>query len=195
MSATDHTTRKPTVVFLVDTREQRPLEFGPPIRTDHFSGATTHVTMLREGDYAVSLDGATPLSIRLERKSLGDLYACIGLHRDRFEAELKRLREYDYRGIIIEATLGEFAAGYHRSQISPRAALGSLCAWAVRHHLAVWFAGDHRAAAAIVQRLLEAFAIDVLRRDPAPQAARTEDAPRTLLFAPNLKSRGSDEQG
>jgi hypothetical protein len=37
----------------------------------------------------------------------------------------------------------------------------------VRHHLAAWFTGDHTAAAAIAQRLLEAFAIDVLRRDAA----------------------------
>jgi hypothetical protein len=65
----------------------------------------------------------------------------------------------------------------------------------VRHHLAVWFAGDHRAAAAIAQRLLETFAIDVLRRDAASLAARTEDSSRSLLFATNLKSRGSDEQG
>ena len=114
---------------------------------------------LREGDYSVSLSGSNPLSIRLERKSLSDLYSCFGQYRERFVAELARLREYDYRAIIIEATLSEFAAGYHRSQISPRAALGSLFAWAVRHHLAVWFACDHRAAAAIAQRLLEAFAI------------------------------------
>jgi ERCC4-type nuclease len=89
MSATDHTNRetpiKPTVTFLIDSREQRPLEFGPPIRVDYFAGASTKVTTLREGDYAVSLDGAHPLSIRLERKSLGDLYGCVGAGRERFE--------------------------------------------------------------------------------------------------------------
>jgi hypothetical protein len=76
--------------------------------------------------------------------------------------------------------LSEFAAGYHRSQISPRAALGSLCSWAVRHDLAVWFTGDHSAAAAIAQRLLEAFAIDVRRREGARLAAGAEDSPRIL---------------
>jgi ERCC4-type nuclease len=188
--------KKPAITFLIDSREQRPLQFGAPIRVDYFAGASTKVTTLREGDYSVALDDANPLSIRLERKSLGDLYSCVGAGRDRFERELGRLAQYDYRGLIIEATLGEFAVGYHRSQISPPAALGSLCAWAVRHHLAVWFAGDHCAAAAIAQRLLEAFAVDVLRRGgTAPLAARAEDSSRILLFAPNLKSRGSDEQG
>jgi hypothetical protein len=74
-------------------------------------------------------------------------------------AELERLRAYDYRGVIIEAALSELAAGYHRSQVSPRAALGSLCAWSVRYGLAVWFAGGHAGAAAMTQRLLESFAI------------------------------------
>jgi hypothetical protein len=64
---------KPRIAYLVDTREQRPLEFGPPIRADYFSSASTRVTTLREGDYSAALDGRSPLSIRLERKSLGDL--------------------------------------------------------------------------------------------------------------------------
>jgi hypothetical protein len=38
---------------------------------------------LREGDYSVSLSGSNPLSIRLERKSLSDLYSCFGQYRER----------------------------------------------------------------------------------------------------------------
>ena len=154
-----------------------PLQFGPPIRTDYFASTTTQVTTLREGDYSCRLDNdQIPLDIRLERKSLSDLYGCLGQHRDRFEAELKRLHAYHYRGIILEASLNELTHGYHRSQISPRVALGSLCAWSVRHHLAVWFAENHTAAAAIAQRSLEAFAIEALRRE----AARCPGSPSTV---------------
>jgi hypothetical protein len=101
------TSLKPSVCFLVDTREQEPLAFGPPVRTDYFSCATTRLAALREGDYSVALNGRPLLSIRLERKSLGDLHGRVGFQRARFEAELRRLRAYDYRGIIIEATPDE----------------------------------------------------------------------------------------
>jgi hypothetical protein len=119
----------------------------------------------------VALDGETPLPIRLERKALGDLYSCFGFQRERFEAELKQLRGYDYRALIIEASLAELIAGYDRSHVTPRAALGSLCAWSVRFGLAIWFCENHAAAAAIAQRLLESFAIGELRRAvPHPSA-------------------------
>jgi hypothetical protein len=125
------TSLKPSVCFLVDTREQQPLAFGPAVRTDYFSCATTRLAALREGDYGVALNGRPLLSIRLERKSLGDLHGRVGFQRARFEAELRRLRAYDYRGIIIQATLDELTPGYQRLQISPRAALGSPGAWSV----------------------------------------------------------------
>jgi ERCC4-type nuclease len=102
--------KKPVIVFLIDTREQHPLAFGSPVRTNYFSNASTKVTTLKEGDYSVSLDGSTALRIRLERKSLGDLFSCIGLHRERFEAELKRVAAYEYRGLIIEASLDDIAS-------------------------------------------------------------------------------------
>jgi hypothetical protein len=69
---------KPSVCFLVDTREQQPLAFGPAVRTDYFSCATTRLAALREGDYGVALNGRPLLSIRLERKSLGDLHGRVG---------------------------------------------------------------------------------------------------------------------
>jgi ERCC4-type nuclease len=140
--------------------------FGPPIRTDHFGSSTTRIATLKESDYSASVDDSTALSIRLERKSLADLYGCFGQHRERFVAELARLRTYDYRALIIEAALDDIIDGYEHSRVSPRAALGSLCAWAVRYGPAVWSGGDHSSAAAIAQWLLEAFAIGVLHRTP-----------------------------
>ena len=110
------------------------------------------------------------LPIRLERKSIGDLFGVIGFGRERFERELARLESFSYRALIIEATLDEIARGYERSQISPRAAMGSLCAWSVRHGVAIWLVENHRRAAAISQRLLENFAVQVLRREGESRA-------------------------
>jgi ERCC4-type nuclease len=155
-----------SVTFLVDTREQLPFEFGKPIRTDFFGDSSARTVTLSEGDYAVSLDGgATVLPVRLERKSIGDLFGVFGFGRERFERELMRLEPFAYRALVIETTLDAIASGYMRSQISPRVALGSLCAWSVRHGLPVWFAENHKRAAAVSQRLLENFAVEVLRRE------------------------------
>ena len=151
------------VIFLTDTREQMPLQFGPTLRKE-FSDGGSRIATLQEGDYSIAFEDGEPLSIRLERKSLGDLYGVIGFGRDRFERELERLRSYQYAAIIIEATLDEVLRGFSRSSISPRAAIGSLCAWSTRYGVAVWFAENHRRAAGIAQRLLEAFAVDELRK-------------------------------
>ena len=76
---------KSTVTFLVDTREQMPLVFGQPVRTDFFAASDTPHATLREGDYSVSLDaGATVLQIRSDRKSISDLVRHFGNARERF---------------------------------------------------------------------------------------------------------------
>jgi hypothetical protein len=84
------------------------------------------VTILREGDYSVALDDSNPLNIRLEPKSLGDLYGCVGAGGERFERELGRLAQYEYGGLILEASLSEFATARksHRGPRSARCAPG-----------------------------------------------------------------------
>ena len=150
---------RPRLYFIQDSREQWPIKFAAPVRRE-FSDGGTVVRGLGEGDYSVSYDaGVTVLPIRIERKSLGDFYGCVGHGRERFERELDRLRAYDYRAIVIEATADDILRGYERSQISPRAAMASLCCWSVQFGVAVWLAENHRRAGGIVQRLLEEFAL------------------------------------
>lgn len=153
---------KPSIHFLVDTREQLPFGFGPPRRPEFCEGGTRVIT-LSEGDYSVAIEDGEPLPIRLERKSLGDLYGVIGQGRERFERELIRLQAYTYRAIIVEASLADVVRGFERSQVHPSSAIGSLAAWSVRYNVAIWFAEDHERAGKIGQRLLEAFAINTLR--------------------------------
>ena len=158
---------KPRLYFIQDTREQWPIKFAAPVRRE-FSEGGTIIKGLGEGDYSVSMDaGVTIMPIRIERKSLGDLYGCIphepGCQKDcgkrcRFERELDRLRAYEYRAIVVEASADDILRGYERSQISPRAAMASLCCWSVQFGIAVWLAESHRRAGGIVQRLLEEFA-------------------------------------
>ena len=71
------------IVF--DSREQCPFRF------EGFN-AVVEVGALATADY--SLVGFTD-RIGIERKSLPDLVACLGVERERFARELARLRGYD----------------------------------------------------------------------------------------------------
>jgi DNA excision repair protein ERCC-4 len=155
---------KPALCFLCDSREQWPIKFASPVRRE-FSDGGTLVVGLKEGDYSCSLDGgATILPVRVERKSLGDLFGCVGHGRERFERELERLMAYPYRALVIEATMDDVLRGYERSQISGRAALTSLAGWVIRFQIHPHFAENHRRAGGWIQRLLEEAAVNHLRQ-------------------------------
>ena len=67
--------QKPLLTFLIDTREQWPYEMAAPTATK-FADGGSYRDGLGEGDYAIELDGER-LSIRIERKSLGDFFGCV----------------------------------------------------------------------------------------------------------------------
>lgn len=156
---------KPALAFLVDSREQNPFCFGPPVRKEFRDGGTL-VRGLSEGDYSVCIDSGAPLSIRLERKTHTDLLGCVGRERGRFEAELERLIQYDRKAIIIEASADDILRGHERSQVSPRAAMASLVCWSVRYDIAIWFGENHRRAGGIAQRILEEYVLHYLEEKP-----------------------------
>jgi len=66
----------------IDSREQRPWEFP--------AGVQTVIGKLDEGDYAIEgLEG----KFGIERKSLPDMWQSLTHDRDRFERELRRVKE------------------------------------------------------------------------------------------------------
>lgn len=155
---------KPALAFIVDSRENTPFRFGPPVRKEFRDGGTV-VRGLSEGDYSVCIDSGAPLSIRIERKSHVDLLTCVGRERDRFERELERLVQYDRKAIIIEASADDILRGHERSQVSPRAAMASLCCWYSRFGVAFIFGESHRRAGGIAQRILEETAAHHLNKE------------------------------
>lgn len=129
------------VVAVIDTREQSPLTLAPLQTT---SGT------LATGDYSVA--GLEHL-VAVERKSLPDLVACIGVERERFDREVQRLLAYPTRALVVESTWPEIEAGEWRSKVTPAAAVGSLLGW-IAMGLPVVMAGDHERAGRYVSRLL-----------------------------------------
>lgn len=126
---------------IVDTREQTPLDLSP-LRSQQGT--------LDTGDY--TLAGCENV-VRVERKSLDDLLACVGRERDRFDREVQRLLAYPIRVLVIESTWAELELGQSRSKVTPPQAIGSLLGWQAAG-LSIHMCGDHARAGKHVGRLL-----------------------------------------
>lgn len=129
-----------SVVCIQDTREQLPLCLDP---------LQVEVGTLQTGDYA--LRGCD--EIRIERKSLPDLLACVGVERERFQREVERLLAFRCRILLIESTWAEIELGSWRSKVSVESVIGSLLGWQAMG-LSIHMAGDHERAGKHAARLL-----------------------------------------
>lgn len=141
MSGARKTLEPSDLIALIDTREQCPLDLAP-LRTERGTLAT--------GDYSVR---GLEDRIAIERKSLADLIGCVGAERERFERELQRLRAYETRAVVVEASWADLLAGGWRCQVAPAAAMGSVLGW-VADGVPFLFVGSHDEAGRAVARLL-----------------------------------------
>lgn len=129
--------RAPVVV--IDTREQKPLEF-PHLQTVRGT--------LQTGDYG--LQGLPDWGI--ERKSVPDMVNSLTGERERFWRELERLRGMQGRGfarLLIIGTQRELVAVLSRRSVKVAQVLGSLAAIDARFIPVVWAATPEQAAAMI----------------------------------------------
>jgi ERCC4-type nuclease len=116
--------RIPKPVVLVDTREREPL----PLHLNHpnWIGGGRRVA-LKTGDYTV--EGMESL-LCLERKSLADLVARTVTYRRRFLAVCGRLARFQWKAILVEATLEDIKGGIEAfeipSDVHPNAVCGML---------------------------------------------------------------------
>lgn len=132
---------KPTI--LVDTREQRPLVFSEAV--------SVAVVTLPTGDYSVA--GLTD-RVAIERKSLADFVACVGPERERFLDCCRRLRDYEFRAIVVEASVEDVLAGAYRSRTRPQSVLGTSIAVFADYGVPTLWAARPKVAANMVERLL-----------------------------------------
>ncbi|HPM84341.1 MAG TPA: hypothetical protein PLF81_26735 [Candidatus Anammoximicrobium sp.] len=133
--------RPEQVTAIIDSREQTPLDLTP---------LQVVTATLPTGDYSVQ---GLEHVVAIERKSLGDLLACVGRERARFDREVQRLLAYPVRVLIVEASWRNIEAGDWRTQVTAQAALGSLLGW-MAAGLPVVMAGDHQRAGRYASRLL-----------------------------------------
>lgn len=130
-----------TLVAIIDTREQYPLDLAP---------LQVQRGTLTTGDF--SIRGLEHI-IAIERKSLPDLLSCCGTERERFDREVQRLLAYQCRALVVEASWQDIERGEWRSQIKPAAVIGSLLGW-IAAGLPVLMCDSHERCGRYVSRLL-----------------------------------------
>jgi len=135
-----------SVIAVIDSREQHALNLEP---------LSTITESLTTGDYALA---ACPDACRIERKSLQDLVACVGVERERFDREVQRLLAYPVRILVVESSWEQIESHepinpQWRGKVSKEAVLGSLMGWQAAG-LSVHMAGDHQRAGKHVSRML-----------------------------------------
>lgn len=159
---------RPRPLILVDSREQTPLRFS--------SAVDVQRATLPTGDYSVA--GATD-RVTIERKSLADLVACCTTERERFLDCCRRLRDYETRAIVVEASLSDVLAGAYRSKTNPSSVVGTVLAIHVDYGVPTLWAVDAKTAATVVERLLVRV-WSRRQRDPDPTVPLVAELPRHL---------------
>lgn len=116
-------------VLIVDTREQKPLCRG-------VKGLTSLVDTLHDGDYSIK---GFEDRFAIERKQISDFYGYIGKERSKTTKKIKRLAEFDFAAIVIEATLEDLLMPQLYSSVSPEVARGFLTSINVRYGIHTFF--------------------------------------------------------
>ena len=129
-----------SVTAWVDSREQQPFDLSP---------LAMETATLPTGDYCLA---AAPEVAIIERKTASDLLGCIGRDRERFEAELGRIRAFPARIVICECSWDDLLHD-PRSKLTSTSITGSIAAWSARY-CGFQFCGTRTAAEDFAKRFL-----------------------------------------
>jgi len=144
---------KPSIpTLIIDKREQTPLSF---------TQLPSIVDTLYSGDY--SIQGAEHL-FAVERKTLDDLATSFTFsRRATFEHELLRLRGHRFRRLLIIGSEEDVLAQRYRSNMLPKALLGSLYSFEIRYDIPVVWTADPDSAAELIERWAQRFVTEITK--------------------------------
>ena len=132
------------IVVIIDTRENEPYGFDPRL-------VAAERRALPAGDYSVR---GLETSVAVERKSLDDFVSTVVHARQRFQAELCKLRGYSAACVVVEASLADIVHQRYRSRAHPSAVLGSALSIQLDYRVPVIFCGDRQLACHFTQAFL-----------------------------------------
>jgi len=148
--------------LIIDTREQASHDFHniPADTADDKKGGVLAIKTkrlgLKTGDY--SIEGLQH-RVAVERKSMEDLYNCVGNDRHRFEQQLSRLNELECGVVVVEADLRRINEGCEHSKLHPKTIERSMISWQQDAFPKVhwWLCPTRRSAEVITFRILDRF--------------------------------------
>lgn len=128
------------MIVIIDTREQLPLNFRG-------YDCQMEIGTLQSGDYSIK---GFEIKAAIERKSEDDLLGSITKNRQRFEAELARLRGYELKAVVCETSWHRLANGLYRSQMDKYTCMQSIIGLSVRYQIPFIMAESRQGAAYFV---------------------------------------------
>lgn len=143
LGAVHRETRKGVTTIIVDVQEKMPLSRYFDQKLIRVDTAT-----LSTGDYTVK--GASDI-LAIERKSLPDLLHCVTHDRERFMDQMRRMKNYPSRFLIVEATRATIEAEAYKPNVGAKSVVGTLLGLAVRWNICVVYCKDQKEAAERVQ--------------------------------------------
>lgn len=148
-------------VMQIDSREQAPFAFRN-IRADGKSRlpilVRTERATLKTGDYTIQ---GLEDRVAVERKSLADLWNCIGNDRERFVKQLERLSELEFGVVVVEQDWARILQGFDKSELTPKAVYRSVIAWQQRLNVRWFFCPGRPFAEKTTYHILERFYRDI----------------------------------
>lgn len=140
----------PKLTVYVDTREKNPPPFPEGVVLERVTmDAADYTTPILQGIAVI------------ERKSLDDFAQSITRSRERFDDEVRRLRAYRWKAIVVE---GDLSTVFRETRVHPHSVLGTIASFFARADLPCLFAvnasGAGRLMAGILHRWQERLAAE-----------------------------------
>lgn len=119
------------LTLIVDTREQKPLEF----KNYSHSFSTVRDT-LYVGDYGCLWEDGVEMPVVVERKSIADLFGTLTSGMERFKRELNRAKEGGTKIVLaVEGTMTEVLVGIPHSRVKGESILKTVFSLWVKYDL------------------------------------------------------------
>ena len=137
----------PEMVIIVDTREQRPLFNTARIP----KGLTLTSGTLADGDYSIR---GFEDKICFERKA-ADIFSYCSSEHDKTVAKMKRFKEFEFVGLIIERKESELFQFQEHSQAHPEVVRAALISFEIRYGVHIYYGNQETCARWMLDRMVK----------------------------------------
>lgn len=143
------------MTVLIDSLEKNPLPFKCRTERKRFSKPDT-------GDYSIK---GLENRLRIERKTVPELWRCLGIGKEAYRDQLRRLEQFPYRMLLIEGSLDDMAQRPEYSRLSTRNAIFRMMRWSAEFAVPIWFMGPRSKFSVMAVEQFLAGMYDGYRRD------------------------------